>query len=38
MEVLEFTNSVSFNVVFTIYVHLTILLAPLFAVFSLTRN
>lgn len=38
MEVLEFTNSNAFNAVFTIYVHITILLTPMFAAFALLRN
>ncbi len=31
MEIIEFTSSNAFNAIFTIYVHLTVLTAPLFA-------
>ena len=38
MEILDFTSDVTFNAIFTIYVYMTVLLAPLFAVLALTRN
>lgn len=38
MEIIQFTNSMSFNAVFTIYTYLTVLTAPLFVVLALTRN
>jgi len=38
MEIYEFTTDIVFNTIFTIYVYITILTAPLFAVLALTRN
>ncbi len=38
MEIIDFTTSISFNAIFTIYTHLTILTAPLFAMLALLRN
>ncbi len=35
MEIIDFTNSVSFNAIFTIYMYLTTLTAPLFASLAL---
>ncbi len=38
MEIFQFTDSNSFNVIFSIYVYLTIIIAPAFAVLSILRN
>ena len=38
MEVYEFVTSPTFNAVFSIYVHILIVLAPAFAVAALLRN
>ena len=38
MEIIDFTSDVTFNAIFTIYVYLTVLTAPLFAMLALTRN
>lgn len=38
MEVLEFTNSDTFNAVFSIYFYLTVVTAPLMATIAATRN
>ncbi len=38
MQIFEFTDSNSFNVIFSIYVYLTIIIAPAFAVLSMFRN
>jgi len=38
MEVIDFTSSVVFNSIYTIYTYMTIMLAPVFALLALTRN
>ena len=38
MIILEFTNNDVFNAMFTIFVYITAVLAPLFAAISLLRN
>jgi len=38
MEIYEFVTSPSFNAMFSIYVHLSVVLVPLFAVIALLRN
>lgn len=35
MEIMQFANADSFNAIFTIYVNVTIITAPLFAGFAL---
>ena len=38
MEVVEFTNSFSFNLYFSFYVYLSVIFATIFGVLLLTRN
>ena len=38
MTVIQFTDSNIFNVMFSIFVYLTAIMAPLFAALSLSRN
>lgn len=38
MEIIQFTTSETFNAIFTIYTHITILVAPLFAAFGLMSH
>jgi len=38
MPVLEVTSSASFNVMFSLYVYLICIMAPLFAALALARN
>ena len=38
MEVIEFTTNNAFNAIFTIYVQITAILAPVFASIAVTRN
>ncbi len=38
MEIIEFTNDNAFNAIYTIYIHATVITAPLFAMLALTRN
>lgn len=35
MEIMEFTNDITFNAIFTIYVHLAVMIAPIAAIFGL---
>ncbi len=35
MEIMEFTNDVTFNAIFTIYVYLAVMIAPVAAIFGL---
>lgn len=38
MEVIEFTTNPAFNAIFSIYFHLLLILAPIFATIAVTRN
>jgi hypothetical protein len=38
MQVIEVTNSNVFNVMFSLFVYLTAIIAPLFAALALSRN
>lgn len=38
MEIIQFTSSDSFNAIFSIYMNLTILIAPLLVAISFLRN
>ena len=38
MSIIEFTNDNAFNAIYTIYVYITVITAPMFAMLALTRN
>jgi len=38
MELIQFTSSDAFNAPFQIFLIVTVILAPMFAIFALTRN
>ena len=38
MEIIDFTNDIVFNTVFTMYTYMSAMLVPMFALLALLRN